>query len=167
MSRIKFIVVSLCIAASSAGAAVWLWRRWCDARKGYELDLKILNMLAPDPATICTLIGMNKTDAPIDALELEYSGKARLLNATTGASTSSTQFSMKSLAEGGRARIPVDLRPGERRWCAKLVGDGQLEKITAVVGETSSLHAMSEKFTAGGTLVLIFEPDGKVSVSRE
>ena len=160
----KRVLVVLVIAVIIAGISLFVWKRWSAARK---TDRQVLELLAPDPRAICTLVCVNKTDTHIDALELKYSGKLTLLNVTTGASSSSADFTIKSFAAGGEARIPVGLKPAERRWCTKFVGNGQLDEVAPVVGDTFRPQVMNEKLTAGETLVLTFEPDGKVSVTRE
>ncbi len=65
------------------------------------------------------------------------------------------------------AGIPVGLQPGERRSCFKLLGGGQLDTVNAFVGKASTPHVLNEKFAMGRTVILIFQPDGKVTVVRE
>jgi hypothetical protein len=65
------------------------------------------------------------------------------------------------------AGIPVGLQPGERRSSFKLFGGGQLDTVSAFGGKAASPHVLNEKWAMEKTLVLIFEPDGKVTVVRE
>ena len=63
--------------------------------------------------------------------------------------------------------MPVGLQPGERRSCFTLFGRGQLETVTAFVGKAGRPHVLNEKLPMGKTLVLVFEPDDKLTVVLE
>jgi hypothetical protein len=63
--------------------------------------------------------------------------------------------------------MPVGLRPGERRDCFRFFGDGQIDSVTAFAGEQSTPQTVAARLAAGGSLVLTFEPCGKVSVARQ
>jgi hypothetical protein len=154
MSRMKLIVALVIVAAVSAGAVVWLWKPSAGAG---HVNITFNEV---DPEKVCAVVCVNKTDKLIDSLGIKCSGEMVL--------TDSGGHLLTMMSAGSfDAAVPVGLQPGERRLCFKFRGRGQLEMVTAFAGKASSRHLLNEKVSVTGTLVLIFEPEGKIAVARE
>jgi hypothetical protein len=156
MSRKQVVAGLLLVAVVGAGLVVWLWKPW--ERPRNESDW-------PD-ALKCTVVCINQTDKAIDALEFTYSGNTVNFRPLDGGPD--VLWTSGGLSGSGvMPRVTVGLQPGERRPCCQFFGGGKIDSVTAFAGEHSTRQTVATDLALGGSLVLTFEPGGKVRVARE
>jgi len=153
MSRKQVVAGLLLLAVVGANLAVWLWRPWERPRNEFDW---------PD-AWRCDVVCINQTDKPIDLLEFRFSGNQMKFRPLDGGADQ--LFNPGGLSgQVVLAPVTVGLQPGERGPCCQIFGGGKIE-VSAFAVEQLTRQPVAADVPMGGSVVLTFEPGGKVRVA--
>ena len=168
-SRKTALYVALILFVVAIGAAWLLGFRPGAANEsevppGYvtlsEGDMRVwdTNLDPPDPGQACAVVAVNNSGKSVESVVLKFSTHKVLTLAgdTSGFGSNSGEF---------RATKP--LLVGERRTYLSLAAPGRIESVALGWGATAEIHPIPNALVAGKSLVLSYEPDGKVSTRYE
>ena len=131
---------------------ITLWRG--DVGESRATQLK-----PPDPELACTPVGVNNSTKSVDSVLLRFSTREESEWKDSGAGGFGGTY--------GEYRATKALMPGERTEYVTLAAPGVLESVAVGWGERAPTHAVATVLPAGKTLVISYEPDGKVSTRTE
>ncbi len=112
----------------------------------------------PNPDSACTLIGVNKSEKPIESVLLEFSTDVKLTFAGSTGRFGGTN---------GTFRASRPLMPGERIEYLVLPAPGTLESAAVGWDPEARTHAVNARLAAGRSVVITYEANGEISTTAK
>lgn len=141
MGRVAFVVVLVMLSFALCG---WLFFGAAPSAGPVPGELRVTTN-PQDPAKLSNLILQNDSSKVLDSFSFQYSGKNGQMRLQAG----------------------IELQPKERQGVAQIPGGNKLTSVSVKVGDKTIEQPLDALLPAGGTLVIVLDDTGKISVLPE